>query len=152
MNRNRRVLNGASCGTMAIVTTSDGLATRDVDFAYVLVRDDPLEAAPDLLAQVLDCAHDSGGDVVSCDASLVLVAFGWTKDALPSEGQREAFARSIEEKLGKRASCVHGRRKCLVGTVGGEHRKSYTLLFSGCREVLLDLASTPLGTVKVVQG
>ncbi len=71
MNRNRRVLNGASCGTMAVMSFDD-LTTRDVDFAYVLVRDDPLEAVPGLIAQVLDCAHDSGGDVVSC----VFAAFG----------------------------------------------------------------------------
>ena len=119
--------------------------TKDIGFCYVLVRDADLERTIQHVGVVLECARGCGGDVVSFDISIVLVSFGMLEGESEGAAQRKAFVAALSRTIGPDVAYVHGRRRALVGSIGTEHRRSFTFLFEGLRRCFAELVDVPFG-------
>jgi len=126
------------------------LESREVFFAVILVRDSSLSELPPLLAKVVDCALQCGGDILSFDVAVALVVFGMSDREQAPEVAYRIFVGTLMSTMGADVSVVHGRRSALVGAVGAPSRKSFTTLFAGYRELLRELVNTPLGFSKEI--
>ena len=137
---------------MAVIADTDEtapLALRELSLALVLVDDSHPQSTPRRIENVLKCAADHGGDVLSFDASALILTFGISSAGSTEHAARsESFVTDLASRLAGRASAVYGTRTALVGSVGTNKRKTFTAIFEGYRDFLREVAATPLGQSK----
>jgi hypothetical protein len=134
-----RVLNGSQ--------ELPPLETKQIDFAIVLVDDrDPNECSS-IIYKAIGIINKYEGMVDSIVGPFILVLFGVPVPQPEARSKRKELVKALSEAIGEEASIVHGHSECLVGTLGGESRMSYTALIPGFKEILGRLANLDYGSV-----
>jgi hypothetical protein len=101
---------------------------RDVSFILFQVRDDPPERAEEYLERARAIVWESKGMVDVTLSSVVVACFGAVPEDDPPPDLRKDAAASLMTALGTDIRLIQGKRECLFGLNGTEHRSSYGAL------------------------
>lgn len=123
------------------------LETKQIDFAMVLVDDRNPNECSSIIYKAVGIISKYEGMVDSIVGPFILVLFGAPVPQPEARSKRKELVKALSEAIGEKASIVHGHSECLVGTLGGESRLSYTALIPGFKEILGRLANLDYGGV-----
>jgi len=123
------------------------LDTKRIDFVLILVDDSDSKDCPSIISEAVAVIDKHNGMVDSIIGPFIVVLFGAPVEQPESESKRKGLVQAISKAIGEKVSIVHGHSECLVGTVGGKSRMSYTALIPAFKEILNRLSSLPYGRV-----
>ena len=119
------------------------MSKKRINFAMILVNED--SRPEQTISEIVTLAQKHDGMVDSITGTFITVYFG-VPLAQPNQKQlRSAFINELSEKLGPSLAVVHGECECAVGTVGNDHRMTYTAFLPEFKGKLGRLCSLEFG-------